>query len=133
MLYTVFVLLELGVEGRERRTLDAIDAIDAATPAATEGKVNEKEVEERERERRKWWRDWWMKVGVNLAWAPMTVHYSEFGGGKPGVEGEGEGGTGRWLSLAPWQVAALGCVVGGFSMPGVWRETGMGMGLKKGG
>ena len=64
----------------------------------------EKIAEERERER---WGRWWRGLGANLAYAPMTVHYSTEGG-----VGLGEGVLG-----------GLGCLVGLMNFPRVWRES----------
>ena len=61
-----------------------------------EGKIAERE------EKAKWWRE----VGVNAAYAPMTVHWSI----EEGMLGEG-------------QVGALGIVAGVLGIREAWRKT----------
>lgn len=65
--------------------------------------VREKEGEVVARERRK---KWMRELGVNAAYAPMTVHYSL----KNGPLGEGS-------------LAALGMVVGWLTFGKAWRES----------
>ena len=63
----------------------------------------ESELREEKMEREEWWRRWKRDVGVNLAYAPMTVHY-----GTDGFMGEGT-------------IAALGVVVAWMSFGDAWR------------
>lgn len=56
--------------------------------------------------RRERWEKWYREVGVNVAYAPMTVHYSI----KNGLLGEGA-------------IGALGAVVGALSIGQAWKET----------
>lgn len=52
------------------------------------------------------WEKWYRATGVNLAYAPMTVHYSL----ENGILGEGV-------------IGALGAVVGALSIGQAWKET----------
>ena len=52
------------------------------------------------------WGKWYREVGVNVAYAPMTVHYSL----ENGVLSEGA-------------IAGLGAVVGALSIGQAWKET----------
>ena len=52
------------------------------------------------------WDKWYREVGVNVAYAPMTVHYSV----ENGILGEGA-------------IGGLGAVVGALSIGQVWNET----------
>ena len=52
------------------------------------------------------WRDWLREVGVNAAYAPMTVHHSL----EDGILSEGV-------------LGALGAVVGALSIGRAWRES----------
>ena len=52
------------------------------------------------------WGKWYREVGVNVAYAPMTIHYSL----DNGVLGEGG-------------IAALGAVVGALSIGQAWKMT----------
>lgn len=61
----------------------------------------EEKVAEREEEAR-----WWREVGVNAAYAPMTVHWSV----EEGIWGEGS-------------VGALGIVAGMLGIREAWRKT----------
>ena len=62
-------------------------------------KVEEQELKER-------WGKWYRTTGVNIAYAPMTVHYSL----EDGILGEGV-------------IGALGAVVGALSIGQAWKET----------
>ena len=68
--------------------------------------TDQPKAEETEQQEDKWWRDWKRSVGINLAYAPMTVHYSF--------------GTGFLNDKA---IAALGCVVAWLSMGQAWEES----------
>ena len=52
------------------------------------------------------WGKWYREVGVKVAYAPMTVHYSV----ENGILGEGV-------------IAGLGTVVGALSIGQAWKET----------
>ena len=52
------------------------------------------------------WDKWYREVGVNVAYAPMTVHYSL----ENGILGEGA-------------IGGLGAVVGALSIGQAWKET----------
>ena len=52
------------------------------------------------------WTNWYREVGVNMAYAPMTVHYSL----QDGILGEGV-------------IGALGSVVAALSIGQAWKET----------
>jgi len=66
----------------------------------------ESELREEKAERERWWAKWGRDVGVNMGYAPMTVHYSMEGGPL------GEGALG-----------VLGVVVAWFKMGEAWRRT----------
>ena len=68
-----------------------------ATTVEKEGKIAEREEQAR----------WWREVGVNAAYAPMTVHWST----EEGILGEGS-------------VGALGIVAGYLGIREAWRKTG---------
>lgn len=63
------------------------------------GKVEDDGLKER-------WGKWYAEVGVNVAYAPMTVHYSL----ENGILSEGA-------------IGGLGAVVGALSIGQAWRET----------
>lgn len=62
--------------------------------------VEEKEAKIQKAERERWWRE----VGINAAWAPLTVHWSV----EKGILGDGI-------------VGALGMVAGGLALGKAWK------------
>ena len=129
MVYTICELGRLGYEWRERDIRlksRSSSSLTAATAAGEKQTTNEsgKDVILAEDEKKtdtddvairsekeanddaKWLHAWKRDLGVNLAYAPMTVHYS-FGGGL--------------LSEGP--IAALGCVVAYMTMGEAWKAS----------
>ena len=124
MLYVGLELSRLGYEFRQRsdmerksKALDEVaEKIESSGVLVPEGGLKTElekrdgrgEVEEREekREREAWWARWRKDAGVNLAYAPMTVHYSV----EEGFLGEGALGV-------------LGVVVAWWKIGGAWRMT----------
>ena len=66
------------------------------------------QAEEQRVVKRNRWDSWKNKIGVNAAYAPMTVHYS--------ID------AGAW-SLSEGGIGALGCVVAWLTMGRAWRES----------
>lgn len=71
-----------------------------------EGEKGELELRE-EKIELEWWEGWKRAVGVNVAYAPMTVHYSL------------EDGAG----LSEGAIGALGTVVAWLSIGQAWKAT----------
>ena len=82
---------QLGVEGGE--------AAEKGELELRMDKVEDRGLEER-------WGKWYKEVAVNMAYAPMTIHYSL----ENGILGEGI-------------IAGLGTVVGALSIGQAWKET----------
>lgn len=117
--YVALELARLGYEWRElkgregaRRERGSVGLLEKSPSAEEEGEVVGKgelelrmdEVEDESvRER---WGKWYKEVGVNVAYAPMTVHYSL----EDGILGEGV-------------IGGLGAVVGALSIGQAWKEA----------
>ncbi|CAD6589378.1 MAG: hypothetical protein ASARMPREDX12_003752 [Alectoria sarmentosa] len=113
--YVALELARLGYEwgelkgqdlGRRRRKSVDLRGIDDEGEAVEKGELElrmDKVEDEGLRER---WGKWYREVGVNVAYAPMTVHYSL----EDGILGEGA-------------IGGLGAVVGALSIEQAWRET----------
>lgn len=116
--YVALELARLGVEwselkgrdvGREKRKGVEMEEKEVA---GNEGEVVEKgelelrmdKVEDEGLKER--WGAWYREIGVNVAYAPMTVHYSL----ENGILGEGT-------------IGGLGAVVGALSIGQAWEET----------
>lgn len=93
------------VEAGEKSGVGAVIEAETEESALVQKQKEQQEEEEKQQEI-KWWADWKRSMGVNLAYAPMCVHYS-FG---DGFLGEGS-------------MAALGCVVAWLSIGEAWRAT----------
>ena len=102
---------ELKGQGLERRRRNTME-LEKSQLAEKEGEVVEKgelelrmdKVEDEGLKER--WGKWYRAIGVNVAYAPMTVHYSL----EDGILSEGV-------------IGALGAVVGALSIGQAWKET----------
>ena len=116
--YVALELARLGYEWRElkgrdvaRRRRQSME-LEKSGLAEKEGEMVEKgELELRmdkveDEEVKEKWGKWYRDFGVNVAYAPMTVHYSL----ENGILGEGA-------------VGGLGAVVGALSIGQAWKET----------
>lgn len=96
------------LERRKRKTME----LEKSQLAEKEGEMVEKgELESRmdkveDEELKERWDKWYRATGVNVAYAPMTVHYSL----EDGILSEGV-------------IGALGAVVGALSFGQVWKAT----------
>lgn len=116
--YVALELARLGYEWRELKGRDVARQkrksmeLEKSQAAETEGELvgkgelelrMDKVEDESVRER---WGKWYKDVGVNVAYAPMTVHYSL----EDGILGEGV-------------IGGLGAVVGALSIGQAWKEA----------
>ena len=109
--YVALELARLGYEWRELRGQDVgrrrrKDLGLEKSQLAEKGELQlrmDKVEDERVKER---WGKWYREVGVNMAYAPMTVHYSL----EQGI-------------LSESMIGALGAVVGSLTIGQAWKET----------
>ena len=124
MIYVGLELSRLGYQLRERagaetkaREMDELASqIERSGVIVPEGGLKgdlevredkgESELREEKVERERWWKKWTRDLGVNLGYAPMTVHYSM----EEGPLGEGA-------------LGALGVMVAWFKMAEAWKAS----------
>ena len=115
--YVALEFARLGYEWRELKGQDVArqkrsNGLEKSQSAEKEGEIAEKgelelrmdKVEDESLKER--WGKWYKEFGVNVAYAPMTVHYSL----ENGILGEGV-------------IGALGAVVGALSIGQAWKQT----------
>ena len=103
-----YEVLELRGEdiGRQTRKRENSQLAEKEGEVAEKGELESRMDEVEDEGLKARWGKWYREVGVNVAYAPMTIHYSL----DNGVLGEGA-------------IAALGAVVGALSIGQAWKMT----------